>query len=211
MNIVERIDREIEKRSVLKHPFYQAWSNGELSLDALRGYAKEYYHLVKHIPIMVEKIAARIKSGDVEENLRDEREHIALWIRFAYALGISREELEAYEPSSKVRSAVDSMLRLMDDPIRGIAAMYAYEAELPKVSITKLDGLIKHYNLNSIDATEYHRVHSMVDIKHAAVWRKLLNGLRDKEHEEAYNAAVESLVAQNLLLDGVYEKYIQCN
>jgi hypothetical protein len=51
----------------------------------------------------------------------------------------------------------------------------------------------------------------MVDIKHAAVWRKLLNGLRDKEHEEAYNAAVESLVTQNLLLDGVYEKYIQCN
>jgi len=211
MNIVERIDREIEKRSVLKHPFYQAWSNGELSLDVLRGYAKEYYHLVKHIPIMVEKIAAHVKSSDVEENLRDERDHVALWIRFAYALGISKEELEAYEPSSKVRSAVDSMLRLMDDPIRGIAAMYAYEAELPKVSMTKLDGLIKHYNLNSIDAIEYHRVHSMVDIKHAAVWRKLLNRLSDKEHEEAYNAAVESLVAQNLLLDGVYERYIQCN
>ncbi len=208
---LEDIEKEIESRSVLKHPFYKAWSEGTLEIDALRGYAKEYYHLVKHIPMMVERISVHIKSREVEENLRDEREHISLWVRFADALGISKEELEAYEPSSKVRDAVDRMLRLMDDPIACIAAMYAYEAELPKVSRSKLDGLIKYYNLDSSDATEYHRAHSIVDIKHAAVWREILNGLRDEEREKVYSAAVESLVAQNLLLDGVYDRYIACN
>ncbi len=209
--IVERIDKEIESRSVLKHPFYQAWSNGQLSIDALRGYAKEYYYLVKHIPSMVESIARSNSSKDIQTNLKEEKEHVELWVRFANSLGISKDELEAYEPSKKVKDAVSTMLKLVGDYIQGVAAMYAYEAELPKISSTKLEGLIKYYNLDSEDATEYHKVHSIVDVRHAAVWRSILKDAREDEAESIYNAAVSSLVAQNLLLDGVYERYMKCN
>ncbi len=209
--IVERIDKEIEARSVLKHPFYQAWSNGQLSLDALRGYAKEYYYLVKHIPAIVESIASSNSSKDIQTNLKEEKEHVALWVRFANSLDISKDELEAYEPSSKVKDAVDMLLKLAGGYMQGVAAMYAYEAELPKISSTKLEGLIKYYNLSSEDATEYHKVHSIVDVRHAAVWRSILREAREDEAESIYNAAVSSLIAQNLLLDGVYERYMKCN
>ncbi|MGI0079282.1 MAG: pyrroloquinoline quinone biosynthesis protein PqqC, partial [Nitrososphaerales archaeon] len=41
-SLVERINREVEERSLLKHPFYEMWSRGQLSLDDLSGYSKEY-------------------------------------------------------------------------------------------------------------------------------------------------------------------------
>ena len=50
------IDKEIQNRSLLKHPFYQMWSKGELNLNDLQGYSKEYFSMVKTIPKMVGKI-----------------------------------------------------------------------------------------------------------------------------------------------------------
>ena len=43
MNLIKRIDEMIEERSLLKHPFYQMWSDGKLSVDMLAGYSKEYW------------------------------------------------------------------------------------------------------------------------------------------------------------------------
>jgi pyrroloquinoline-quinone synthase len=40
-DLVGRIDSEIEKRSLLKHPFYKMWSEGRLTVDHLQGYSKE--------------------------------------------------------------------------------------------------------------------------------------------------------------------------
>jgi len=34
--LIERIDIQIGKRSLLKHPFYQMWNDGELTIDHLR-------------------------------------------------------------------------------------------------------------------------------------------------------------------------------
>ena len=46
MNIVQKIDEMIEERSLLKHPFYEMWSDGKLKLESLAGYSKEYFQLV---------------------------------------------------------------------------------------------------------------------------------------------------------------------
>ena len=46
-SLTQNIDRIIEERSLLKHPFYQTWSDGKLTREALVGYSKEYYQLVK--------------------------------------------------------------------------------------------------------------------------------------------------------------------
>ena len=50
MSISERIDGLLEQHSLLKHPFYQAWSDGKLEMESLAGYSKEYYQLVKAVP-----------------------------------------------------------------------------------------------------------------------------------------------------------------
>ncbi len=48
--IIKQIDEIIEEKSLLKHPFYQMWSDGKLSLESLAGYSKEYFQLVKEVP-----------------------------------------------------------------------------------------------------------------------------------------------------------------
>ncbi len=45
-SIADEVDRLIEERSLLTHPFYQAWQRGDLSLDTLRSYAAQYYQHV---------------------------------------------------------------------------------------------------------------------------------------------------------------------
>ena len=207
--LIKRIDQEIEKRSLLKHPFYQMWSKGELSMESLQGYAKEYFSLVKAVPLMVERLAMQSNSEGIAENLREEREHIEPWIRFAGALGVKREELEGYGASQKTNDSIEKMLNLMGIFENGVAAMYAYEAEIPKISRSKIDGLAKFYNITDDNATEYFRIHESVDVKHAAVWRNILAKLPVDKHEDAFNSAVSSLNAQNSLLDAVYENYVK--
>lgn len=208
--IVKRIDQEIEKRSLLKHQFYQMWSEGKLDIEALQGYAREYFHLVRAVPNIVEKIADRNSDGNIMTNLQEEREHIEPWIKFAGALGVSRKELEQCEVTQKTRDSVNRLVELASTFEEGVAAMYAYEAEIPKISRTKLEGLAKYYNITGEDATEYQRIHSTVDVKHAAVWRNILEQLPSSRDDDVFNASVLSLIAQNMLLDAVCEKYVRC-
>jgi pyrroloquinoline-quinone synthase len=87
--------------------------------------------------------------------------------------------------------------------------MYAFEAELPKISRSKIDGLVKFYNVTgNKDALNYFEIHEEADVRHAQVWRDILSALPAEKREKAFAAAVESLKAQNLLLDSVQEKYV---
>jgi pyrroloquinoline-quinone synthase len=105
-NIVQTIDSEIEKRSLLKHAFYQMWSEGKLTVDHLQGYSKEYFQLVKAVPGFVESIASAAADPalkvDIANNAREEAEHIEPWVRFATALGVSRDDLAGHEGAEKI-------------------------------------------------------------------------------------------------------------
>jgi pyrroloquinoline-quinone synthase len=211
MNIVERIDSEIEKRSLLKHPFYQMWLEGKLTIDHLKGYSKEYFQLVKAVPGFVENIAAAAPSDDrnIAGNAKEEAEHVSPWIRFANSLGVDATELQSYSGDEKSNAAVEVLQKLSLSSFEAaVAAMYAYEAELPKISRTKIDGLKKFYGLSSKDATEYFEIHEEADVRHAQIWRDILQRIPPERQDAAINAAIESLTAQNLLLDSVQEKYV---
>ena len=43
-DLIARIEETIQERSLLKHPFYQAWTKGTLPIDSLKDYAAQYYH-----------------------------------------------------------------------------------------------------------------------------------------------------------------------
>ena len=82
-NIVQRIDLEIEKYSLLKHPFYRMWSEGKLTIDHLQGYSKEYFQLVKIVPKLVENIAkgtgdSNYNNSTITKNAYEEAEHVKL-------------------------------------------------------------------------------------------------------------------------------------
>lgn len=209
MDIVQRIDSEIEKRSLLKHSFYQMWTEGRLTIDHLQGYSKEYFQLVKAVPSFVQGIARWTDDQDVAGNAKEEANHVEPWVRFASALGVSRSDLVDYDGAAKTNAAVSKLMDLSSASFEeAVAAMYAYEMELPRISRSKIDGLKKFYGMGSKDATQYFEIHEEADVRHAQVWREILQNIPAEKQEAAFAAAVESLKAQNMLLDSVQEKYV---
>ena len=209
MNIIKKIDDMIEERSLLKHPFYQMWSDGKLTQESLAGYSKEYFQLVKAVPLFMTPIIEKAQDSVVSElisNQQEESDHIKPWINFVGELGISEDELVSYSGTSKTREAVSDLNELMNTYEGGACAMYAFEKEIPKISQTKLDGLKEFYGLTNDEATEYFKLHTEADIRHAASWRNILE-TSSTDQSDLIEIADKSISAQNLLLDSCYEEY----
>ncbi len=211
--VVERINIEIEKQSLLKHPFYQMWSEGKLNTNHLQGYSKEYFHLVQAVPEFVRNIRGLTNDASLEgmlaQNFREESDHVEAWVKFAISLGVSRDELLNHQSACKTREAVlalNSLTRLSLE--EAAAAMYAYESELPKISTSKINGLMKYYGIDNSDATSYFEIHKEADIRHAGMWRDILETVSSDKVESVFHAGFKSLEAQNRLLDSIQERYV---
>ena len=212
--LIVRIDNEVENRSLLKHPFYKMWSNGELNLNQLRGYSLEYFQLVKLVPEMVNNIMLKLQDQElksiVEESHKEELSHIEPWIRFSTSLGVQKQVLLNYVCDENTTTAVSSLVELTNDSIDpSVCAMYAYEMDLPNISRSKIEGLHKFYNISDAASTNYFEIHEEADIRHAEIWRNMIKRIPDPKHDLSFRAAANSLYAQNLLLDAVYEKYVR--
>jgi len=209
MNIIKRIDAMIEEKSLLKHPFYQMWSDGKLTQESLAGYSKEYFQLVKAVPSFMAPIIEKAPDSVISEliaNQQEESDHVKPWINFAGELGVSEDELIPYTGLTKTRKAVSDLNELMNTYEGGTCAMYAFEKEIPKISQTKLDGLAEFYGMTSDEATEYFKLHTEADIRHVASWRNILEQ-SSTDSNNLLEIAEKSISAQNLLLDSCYEEY----
>ncbi|MDC4211798.1 MAG: iron-containing redox enzyme family protein [Candidatus Nitrosopumilus limneticus] len=209
MNYIQKIDQIIEERSLLKHPFYQMWSDGKLTQESLAGYSKEYFQLVKAVPEFMTPIIQQAPNSvitELVENQQEESEHIKPWINFAGELGISEDELIRYSGLDKTQKAVSDLFELMNTFDGGACAMYAFEKEIPKISQTKLDGLSEFYQITNDKATQYFKLHTEADIRHTASWRNILEK-SNADTNDLIQIAEKSISAQNLLLDSCYDEY----
>jgi pyrroloquinoline-quinone synthase len=205
------IDAAIEDLSLLKHPFYQAWTAGQLTKEDLRAYAKEYYHMERNFPRLVSRVHSNCADPETRrllvENLADEEmgseNHRELWLRFAEGLGMTREEVVSSEPSPKTRASFESLMALCSgDVVDGLAALYAYESQLPRISESKIQGLKNFYGMTDAKALGFFTVHKTADVWHAQVERKAIeaaggNAARVKASAEAACEALRGF------LDGV--------
>jgi pyrroloquinoline-quinone synthase len=212
--LIDRINAEIEKDSLLKHRFYQLWQEGKLTLDQLSGYSKEYFQLVKNVPSFVENTLDNNPNKGyekiIESILAEEREHVEPWVRFAASLDVSSEELKQHPGESLTRKAVSDLSLISKSSFEeGVAALYAFEKELPKISETKSQGLRQFYNKFDDDSHRYFDIHKEADIYHAKVWENILNECSEDMHEKIIDAVKISLSAQNDLLDSVHDKYVE--
>ena len=102
----QAIDAAVSARAMLSHAFYQAWSEGKLSLDTLRGYAGQYFHHVEAFPRAVSATHSACPDREgrrmLAENLAEEEglgegkdDHASLWMMFAEGLGATRDEVMA--------------------------------------------------------------------------------------------------------------------
>jgi len=180
---VASIDRLLADRHLLKHPFYVAWSRGDLPLETLRSYAGQYYHFESNFPRYVARAYAHLTRPEdrrrLLENLVDEegREptHPELWLDFAQGIGLSRRAARSATPSRATRALLDCYER---EGARGagpaLAALYAYESIFPEVAAEKSRGLRENYGVRDRATHEFFRVHTGADVEHSRAERRLL-------------------------------------
>lgn len=205
---LDHIEAKIAARHLLHHPFYQAWSRGELTLDALRDYAAQYYQHVAAFPTYLSAVHAQTEDQSVRKyllaNLIDEEagspNHPDLWLQFAESLGLTREQVASAQPWTSTRTLIDGFRSVCRNhgAAAGVAALYAYESQIPAVSEKKIEGLRNFYGFKTEDGYRYFTVHIEADREHSATERALLEQLLQPTDESACNHAVDTV------LDGLY-------
>lgn len=207
--LMERLDARIADRHVLTHPFYQAWNAGTLSRAALQDYATQYYQHVAAFPAYLSAVHSNTPDMEarrvVLQNLMDEEagspNHPELWLQFADGLGVSRETV-LNTPAQPETAALISTFRNLCRNGRftdGIAALYAYESQIPEVAQTKMEGLQRHYGVEDERTTAYFAVHVAADEVHRADERALLS-----RHITTEAQAESALVATDCALEAVW-------
>ena len=214
MTLQQRLDDRINEKHLLTHPFYTDWQAGKLSLEDLRVYAAQYYRFEASLPTVLSAMHSRCADPQTRQmllrNLWDEehgdRNHVALWLQFAEAVGINEAEVRDTPPSEETQHLVDTLSGLARTASlpEGIAALYAYERQVPEVAAEKIRGLREFYGITAPEATMFFDVHQELDRTHAdGELNEIANDL-DPEAEHSVMAAVDSsLDALWGFLDGV--------
>ena len=70
-NAIAAIDSRIAERGLLRHPFYQSWTKGELDLPTLRDYAMQYYQHVAAFPTYLSAVHSRTEDQVTRKHLLD--------------------------------------------------------------------------------------------------------------------------------------------
>jgi pyrroloquinoline-quinone synthase len=203
MDRVAALDAVRERWNVLRHPFYQRWSAGELTAEELAWYAGEYRHAVV---ALAEASAAAARDADpatreeLLEHAEQEAAHVGLWDRFASEVEADCERAPAPE-SERCAAAWTAG----GDLLERLAVLYAIEGNQPAVSRTKLEGLVEHYGVApDAPASAYFVLHAELDHEHAEQSRALLEErAADADLDRLLRVAEGALRGNWELLDGV--------
>lgn len=136
MDFKQTLDNKISDYNLLDHPFYEAWSAGELPVEVLRTYAREYGAFIATIPNGWETI-------NDAEIAAEETEHIDMWADFANGLDTVVAEAEI----PQVKALLQTADTLFSEPVTALGALYAFEAQQPATAQSKLAGLQAFYQL----------------------------------------------------------------
>jgi len=209
---LDTLDARIASKHLLDHPFYQRWTAGTLTRDELKEYARQYWHYALAFPTFVSGIHAHtddivIRQMLLENLIEEERgpeNHPELWLRFCDALGLDRDEVKAGSPNDATKSLIGCMQSLAREGAlhEGLAALYAYESQVPAVAKAKIAGLAQHYEMS---APAFFSVHEEADVHHSATSRELLNRLCDDDAKKEQAEAATGRVLDHLygFLDSV--------
>ncbi len=212
---VDRLDQVISHYDLLRHPFYQAWSFGELTAQDIAEYSRDYYHHVEAFPRALVQFARRLPNTELRAvvlaNLAEEMgprpldSHASLWLDFAEGFGVTRPIQT--RPSAAVKELIiffEAMAR-EGTPEEVLAALYAYESQVPRISTEKLRSLREFYGADD-RACQYFLVHITADVAHAQSWRTQLKKCIESDSRHASRSLSAATMAASALweaLDGI--------
>ena len=156
---------------MLSHPFYQAWTEGRLSLDTLRAYARQYFHHVEAFPRAVSAVHSACPDRDgrrmLAENLAEEegieagkQDHATPVADVRLRPRRERGRVRAQELNAETQALIDTFRTLSRQSYAaGLGALYAYESQFPGVASAKIEGLIDRYGITDEETLRFFRVH----------------------------------------------------
>jgi pyrroloquinoline-quinone synthase len=221
--LLDKIDAAIAEKNLLRHSFYQDWQAGKLSRESLRLYAAQYYRHVEAFPRHLRVLAARADESlkpVVLENLAEEenpaRSHPQLWRDFGAALGVSEEDITSSPSLPGTQNVVQTFRDICANrsAAEAVAALYAYESQVPEIATSKIDGLRRFYGITDPKATAYFSVHQEADKAHREAWRNWLaqNASGDGASEDQILASAhDALNALWGALDAVHSGSCRAN
>lgn len=202
ITVPDQCDRIITEHSLLRHPFYVAWSEGTLPVAALKDYAGEYGAFIGAIGQGWQTIGAPAHA-------RVEAEHARVWERaFAAPLGTSVTTPQVRE----VVELVDASRELFAERATALGALYAFEAQQPLTAQSKLKGLSERYSQLPESCGEYFRMH-LDDYDELSLLAREMDGLNPADQERALSACERMSRALYDALTGIHAPHTNqgCN
>lgn len=185
---------------LLAHPFYEAWTAGELTPEDLALYGQQYLNHVAAFSTYLTGLHCRLPDTPMRrailnnawEEEADGIAHADLWRQFAGTISPG-EPVPTDTVLPAIRRLIESYREMAQysPPPMALGAFYAYESQVPEIAEAKLAGLRRFYGAGD-ETCAYFEVHRTRDRAHAQVWRDLI----DQAIEEKPSAAIE-------VLDGV--------
>jgi pyrroloquinoline-quinone synthase len=218
MNFQTELDRLLEKRHLLKHPFYLAWTHGQLTQAELGHYAVQYFPHVEAFPRFVSSVHSMcedtqsrrelFRNLSEEEGASSAQSHPELWLNFARGLGVEREQVidsSKGEQANHLKALYFELCR--SSYAEGLGALTAYEMQVSEIAELKIDGLKKFYGITEASALEFFEIHKTADKFHSEACMKLVNSLNEGEKALALKSAEK---AMDGLWDFLTEVYSTC-
>lgn len=217
----QQLESRIAKYDLLCHPFYKAWSAGELTREDLRAYAQDYYHHVEAFPTYLAELAVRLEEselrravlanmadekGSVDESGNQSREHSDIWLDFVEGMG-ARRDMTGHTPINEIDGLMTYFHRTASEGTKeeALASFYAYESQVPRVAQEKARGLREMYGADE-KTCGYFTLHATADVFHSNVWRQQLEKQLTANPESADKALEAGETAAKSLwnaLDGI--------
>jgi pyrroloquinoline-quinone synthase len=208
------LDARIAKYDLLCHPFYRAWSSGQLTREDLRGYARDYFPHVAAFPSYLDEFGGRVQDDQMRRvvfaNRDDEmgadggsRPHAELWLDFVEGMGGERS-VSGQGKLPEIDQLVESFHSVAREgaPAEALAAFYAYESQVPRVAAEKARGLREMYNADE-KTCGYFSLHTTADIYHSRSWRHQLGKLVESDPVSAERALASAESAAKALWNGL--------
>jgi pyrroloquinoline-quinone synthase len=119
---------------------------------------------------------------------------------------LNEEDLTACPALPGTQTVVEIFREIVGDrPVaEAVAALYAYEAQVPEIATTKIEGLRKFYGVNSPRGLAYFTVHEEADRMHRAAWRAWLEEHAEGDEDEILATTHQALNALWGALDAVH-------
>lgn len=171
-------------KPLLEHPFYQAWNDGEVTVEQLSEYGEAYQTFMDRVPEYWQKVIDGLGLENGDEIVAEETEHAELWDEW-------NSQLPDPEEAPKLEALFEKLEGM--SPLQLAGALHAYEVQQPDVAKTKKKGLVEFYGFDT-DELKFFDEHIEEEDEHIAFGEYIQEKFdEDGQFDEGFEKGAEAI------------------